>query len=174
MLKLLLGYQVIIGLLLAYYVNKIYKRIQRNTDNFTKWNDTPGASALSLNDELKGKRLKMVIFAFFLGPLRVGYFGSTLLSSIIFSNLMSIGQDINKPMAKWREIPIRLCIRIAASTSVMSFNCKTTVVQQQADYSLYLGPNWKQELATYKKVAPTIVINHSSVLDILTIIGSHW
>lgn len=90
-IKVLLYYQVIVGFILAFVVNKTYGRVKKNTDNFTKWNDTPGASAISLNHELKGKRLMMVIMAFFLGPLRTGYFVFSLISSIIFSNIWSLG-----------------------------------------------------------------------------------
>ena len=33
------------------------------------------------------------------------------------------------------------------------------------DYSPYLGPNWRQELAKRKKRAPTVISNHYSLLD---------
>ena len=38
------------------------------------------------------------------------------------------------------------------------------------DYSEYLGPNWKKELKDHNKKIPTIVANHCSFLDIISLI----
>jgi hypothetical protein len=41
----------------------------------------------------------------------------------------------------------------------------------EADYSEYLGPQWREELKERTKPIPTIVANHSSIMDIFVMLG---
>jgi len=63
---------------------------------------------------------------------------------------------------------------VTATSVYVASNCSPKVTFNDSDYSKWLGPKWREELKNYKKVAPTIVTNHSSILDILGLMGSHW
>jgi 1-acyl-sn-glycerol-3-phosphate acyltransferase len=52
--------------------------------------------------------------------------------------------------------------------------CFIFVKRPDVDYSYYLGPNWREELKARKKPISTLVMNHSSFLDIWLMLSSKW
>lgn len=98
-----------------------------------------------------------------------------LFLTFVLSNLLVLGTDINKEMPEWRKKCIQVSIKwITYIGTRFHLFISDDEKQVDADYSHYLGPEWRKELAAYKKPVPTIVANHQGILDVWLLLRSHW
>jgi 1-acyl-sn-glycerol-3-phosphate acyltransferase len=95
--------------------------------------------------------------------------------SILFALFFCIGADRSKELPQWRKKCIKLSLFFCCYVATrLHLFMTVNEIQVDADYSEYLGPNWKTELKKYNKVIPTIVTNHSSFLDIWLLLASKY
>jgi hypothetical protein len=96
----------------------------------------------------------------------------TYVMIMVFGGLLNLGADPSKEYPAWRRFGYRMLSGAFSFGMQSVIGCHFTrdhVSPDRVDYSEYLGPNWKNELKERKKPAPTIIMNHSSIWEVMTI-----
>jgi hypothetical protein len=112
--------------------------------------------------------LSFMIVPVFTAPFRV-LFILFILCEIFISQLFLVGHNPKDPLPEWRRTIVRYNIYFSHRYLIRIINCNLFLNEHkvEADYSEYLGPKWREELKERTKPIPTMVSNHSSILDAL-------
>ena len=170
--KILGVYWIAMALFLVYNLHKAHKKTRKcryATPEIEKGNE-PFIFHGYRGYKLPLSYLICVIF----GPIRFMLI-PVIGASALCSNLLMIGQDREKPMSTWRKKIIQFLLYVSAVVGMHGFFAVWVSERQiEADYSEFLGPNWKEELKNYKKPIPTIICNHSTFKDMMILTASKW
>lgn len=120
---------------------------------WSRWNFYPGCFLIMI------PRI-IFLFAVFFGPLAIGI-------AVLYGGH---GKCFDKPLSGWRATAFKYVVWITCQMLIFGFGYvikHTEHTEDDTDYSKYLGPKWKENKFTGKRVS-TLVSNHISFLDIWT------
>jgi len=107
-------------------------------------------------------------------PARIVFGLSTLGVGAMIACIITAGNDLKKPIPKWKVRFLKTLSWSFANTAFFFIGFKMKYFEVQTDYSKYLGPNWEQELKEREKPVSTIVSNHIGFMDLPIFFGSPW
>ena len=84
----------------------------------------------------------------------------------IVLKILFIGQEKDKPLTGIRGVIYKVVFWVTCTIKVAGFGYRIKAETPDADYSEYLGPNYKEQKFTKKRVS-TLVSNHITFVDIL-------
>lgn len=92
----------------------------------------------------------------------IGYFTIMICSVIIFS--ISLSHKRGDPYKGWKLKVVTICCSITARVTILMMSCLWVDTKQiKADYSKWLGPDWKM---TFERPG-SIISNHQCWVDIM-------
>ena len=121
-----------------------FKRIDSHL--WSRWNHYPGC------------------FLFML-PRAVFTMGTFGLGGLGFK-LLFIGESTDVPLSGWKRTAYKWLLWTLTPLTVLGFGYVIDSVESEADYSKYLGSNWRENRFKGKRVS-VIISNHGTFLDIL-------
>lgn len=97
---------------------------------------------------------------------------SSLFSMGFIHKLCYCGKPLDKPLTGFRSFVFRWSYAILIKPIIFGFGyINLPMVYEDVDYSFYLGPDYKKHYKAPKRIS-TVVSNHISFLDILTLLDS--
>ena len=88
----------------------------------------------------------------------------------LFIWLLLLGHDMTKPMSAWRHCAIKTTFFIATRLIMITCFMWMSTKYIDADYTDYLGPNYKGDYKPIARVS-TIVSNHVSYFDVVCLVA---
>lgn len=161
---------VLQGLLGVYLFERAWKKTERvRLGEEALWAELPSFRRL---DSHKWSRWVFYPGCFLILVPRMLWIASWLFSIGLWTLFLYRGRTMDEPLTGWRREAHKWVLRIMVSCMMFGFGYRCVHVEHtEADYSKYLGPDWRDNKFKGKNVS-TLVINHLGFLDIPGIVIS--
>jgi 1-acyl-sn-glycerol-3-phosphate acyltransferase len=83
----------------------------------------------------------------------------------VLAYIPTIGADVRKPLSSWRYYWQLSILQVSTTLMIFVSGVSYKFKYLEADYSEYLGEDWRQELVEREKPVSTIIMNHLSWID---------